>query len=81
MDRTESVPFLLILSLMSLSTSMAYLDRARGLIDKIASQELLIEEVAEWFAQTILSGRVVRSNHALWPSGASVWLGAQQDHG
>ncbi|MEC7199517.1 MAG: SIS domain-containing protein, partial [Verrucomicrobiota bacterium] len=38
---------------------MAYLDRARGLIDKIAAQELLIEEVAEWFAQTILSGRVV----------------------
>ena len=55
---------------------MAYLDRARGLIDKIASQELLIEEVAEWFAQTILSGRVVHlfgSGHSrimveeMWP--------------
>ena len=76
MDRTESVPLLLFLSLMSLSTSMAYLDRARGLIDKIAAQELLIEEVAEWFAQTILSGRVVHlfgSGHSrimveeMWP--------------
>ncbi len=55
---------------------MAYLDRARGLIDKIAAQEVLIEEVAEWFAQTILSGRVVHlfgSGHSrimveeMWP--------------
>ena len=55
---------------------MAYLDRARGLIDNIASQERLIEEVAEWFAQTILSGRVVHlfgSGHSrimveeMWP--------------
>ena len=50
---------------------MAYLDRARGLIDKIAAQELLIEEVAEWFAQTI----------TLWPVVHLFGSGAQQDHG
>lgn len=36
-----------------------YIDRCRGLIDKVAAQQPQIEQAADWFASSILAGRVV----------------------
>ncbi len=53
-----------------------YLDRCRGLIDIVAQQEPLIRQAADWFATTILAGRMVHlfgSGHSrilveeMWP--------------
>lgn len=53
-----------------------YLDRCRGLIDVVAQQEPLIRQAADWFAATILAGRMVHlfgSGHSrilveeMWP--------------
>lgn len=53
-----------------------YLDRCRGLIDAVAQQEPLIRQAADWFAATILAGRMVHlfgSGHSrilveeMWP--------------
>src|SRR6266511_1107097 len=61
---------------MSNSPALEYLDRARGLIDCIALQQRQIEQAADWFAETILAGRMVHifgSGHSrimveeMWP--------------
>jgi uncharacterized phosphosugar-binding protein len=53
-----------------------YLSRARGLIDCVAAQQSAITTAADWFAQTILAGRMVHvfgSGHSrimveeMWP--------------
>lgn len=53
-----------------------YLQKCRGLIDKVAAQESAIATAAGWFAQTILAGRMVHvfgSGHSrmmteeMWP--------------
>lgn len=59
---------------MSLTTD--YLNKARGLVDAVASQEAAIQEAADWFSKSILQGRVVHlfgSGHSrimveeMWP--------------
>ena len=56
--------------------SERYLAACRGLIDVVATQSRQIEQAADWFAQTILSGRMVHvfaSGHSrimveeMWP--------------
>ncbi|MBI5384845.1 MAG: SIS domain-containing protein [Verrucomicrobia bacterium] len=56
--------------------SEAYLTKARELIDAVAAQQAAIEQAADWFAQTILAGRMVHlfgSGHSrimveeMWP--------------
>lgn len=53
-----------------------YLQKCRGLIDKVAAQEDAIAKAADWFSQTILAGRLVHvfgSGHSrmmteeMWP--------------
>lgn len=53
-----------------------YLEKCRGLIDKVAAQEDAIAQAADWFSQTILAGRMVHvfgSGHSrmmteeMWP--------------
>ncbi len=53
-----------------------YLARARGLVDIVAAQKAAIETAADWFARTILAGRMVHvfgSGHSrimveeMWP--------------
>lgn len=53
-----------------------YLDKCKELISKIEAQEALIKQAAEWFAETILAGRMVHvfgSGHSrimveeMWP--------------
>ncbi len=53
-----------------------YLEKCRGLIDKVAAQESAIAQAADWFSQTILAGRMVHvfgSGHSrmmteeMWP--------------
>ncbi|MDX1679304.1 MAG: SIS domain-containing protein [Akkermansiaceae bacterium] len=53
-----------------------YLEKCRGLIDKVAAQEDAIAQAADWFSQTILAGRLVHvfgSGHSrmmteeMWP--------------
>lgn len=53
-----------------------YLEKCRGLIDKVAAQEDSIAQAADWFSKTILAGRMVHvfgSGHSrmmteeMWP--------------
>jgi uncharacterized phosphosugar-binding protein len=53
-----------------------YLEKCRGLIDKVAAQEDAIAQAADWFSETILAGRMVHvfgSGHSrmmteeMWP--------------
>lgn len=53
-----------------------YLSRCRALIDAVQAQESQISQAAQWFAETILAGRVVHvfgSGHSrmmveeMWP--------------
>jgi uncharacterized phosphosugar-binding protein len=53
-----------------------YLTRVRGLVDTVAAQQTAINQAADWFAQTILAGRMVHlfgSGHSrimveeMWP--------------
>lgn len=53
-----------------------YLEKCRGLIDKVAAQEDAIAQAADWFSKTILAGRMVHvfgSGHSrmmteeMWP--------------
>ena len=59
-----------------MTPSETYLARARGLIDRVAAQASLIQQAADWFAATILAGRMVHlfgSGHSrimveeMWP--------------
>lgn len=56
--------------------TVAYLEKCRGLIDRVAAQEAVIRQVADRFAATILAGRMVHlfgSGHSrilveeMWP--------------
>ncbi len=56
--------------------SQSYLTQCRGLIEIVESQQAAIEQAADWFAQTILAGRMVHvfgSGHSrimveeMWP--------------
>ena len=58
------------------SPAQTYLQRARGLVDEVEVQLAQIEQAADWFAQTILAGRMVQvfgSGHSrimveeMWP--------------
>lgn len=58
------------------SPSKTYLDLSRGLVDTVEQQLPLIAQAADWFAQTILAGRMVHvfgSGHSrimveeMWP--------------
>src|SRR5207253_6329179 len=53
-----------------------YLEKCKGLIDCVGRQQSMIEQAADWFAQTILAGRMVHvfgSGHSrimveeMWP--------------
>jgi uncharacterized phosphosugar-binding protein len=55
---------------------LEYLAQCRGLIDKVERQQAAVRQAAEWFAQTILAGRMVHlfgSGHSrilveeMWP--------------
>jgi len=59
-----------------MTPSADYLDRCRGLLDGVAQQQPAIQQAADWFAQTILAGRMVHlfgSGHSrilveeMWP--------------
>jgi len=59
-----------------MSLAREYLDHCRGLIDVVAEQESAIQQAADWFAATILKGRMVHlfgSGHSrilveeMWP--------------
>jgi len=59
-----------------MTPSADYLDRCRGLLDVVAQQQAAIQQAADWFAQTILAGRMVHlfgSGHSrilveeMWP--------------
>lgn len=59
-----------------MSETKSYLERARGLVDAVSLQEQAIQEAADWFASSILKGRVVHlfgSGHSrimveeMWP--------------
>ena len=59
-----------------MTPSADYLDRCRGLLDVVAQQQPAIQQAADWFAQTILAGRMVHlfgSGHSrilveeMWP--------------
>jgi uncharacterized phosphosugar-binding protein len=61
---------------MNTSPTQTYLQCARQLVDTVEAQTALIQQVAEWFAQTILAGRMVHvfgSGHSrimveeMWP--------------
>jgi len=54
----------------------SYLTKARALVDAVAAQQTAIQQAADWFAQTILAGRMVHlfgSGHSrimveeMWP--------------
>ncbi|MCX6955169.1 MAG: SIS domain-containing protein [Verrucomicrobia bacterium] len=54
----------------------SYLTKARALVDAVAAQQAAIQQAADWFAQTILAGRMVHlfgSGHSrimveeMWP--------------
>jgi uncharacterized phosphosugar-binding protein len=56
--------------------SLDYLGKCRGLVDAVEAQTSVIEQAADWFAQTILAGRMVHvfgSGHSrimveeMWP--------------
>jgi uncharacterized phosphosugar-binding protein len=42
-----------------LSPAAGYISRCRGLLDCVAAQETQIAQAADWFAETILAGRMV----------------------
>ena len=59
-----------------MSETESYLERARGLVDAVSRQVEAIQEAADWFASSILKGRVVHlfgSGHSrimveeMWP--------------
>ncbi|MGA0899164.1 MAG: sugar isomerase domain-containing protein [Luteolibacter sp.] len=59
-----------------MSPTQDYLEKCRGLIDKVAAQQDAIAQAADWFSQTILAGRLVHvfgSGHSrmmteeMWP--------------
>src|ERR1035437_3138093 len=59
-----------------MTPAVMYLERCRGLVDAVARQRAAIEQAADWFAQTILAGRMVHvfaSGHSrimveeMWP--------------
>src|SRR5947209_14596855 len=59
-----------------MTPSADYLDKCRGLIDAVEAQLSAIRQAADWFAQTILAGRMVHvfgSGHSrilveeMWP--------------
>jgi uncharacterized phosphosugar-binding protein len=59
-----------------MTPSQDYLDKCRGLIEAVAAQQRDIQRAADWFAQTILAGRMVHvfgSGHSrimveeMWP--------------
>lgn len=59
-----------------MSPTQAYLEKCRNLIDVVLEQEKKIQEVAAWFSETILAGRMVHvfgSGHSrimveeMWP--------------
>jgi uncharacterized phosphosugar-binding protein len=56
--------------------SLEYLSKCRGLIDAVEKQQVIIQQTADWFSQTILAGRMVHvfgSGHSrimveeMWP--------------
>src|SRR5438445_5951655 len=56
--------------------TQAYLSQCRGLVDAVAAQSAQISQAADWFAETILAGRMVHlfgSGHSrimveeMWP--------------
>jgi uncharacterized phosphosugar-binding protein len=58
------------------NVTQQYLDRCRLLIDRVGAQEAAIQRAADWFAETILAGRMVHcfgSGHSrilveeMWP--------------
>src|SRR5688500_10448962 len=59
-----------------MSPTADYLERCRAIVDTVAQQQAAINETADWFAQTILAGRMVHlfgSGHSrilveeMWP--------------
>src|SRR5947207_13315968 len=59
-----------------MTPTQAYLSRSEGLLRAVADQQSLIESAADWFAKTILAGRMVHvfaSGHSrimveeMWP--------------
>ena len=59
-----------------MTPATVYLQKCRELLDAVARQQPLIEQAADWFAETILAGRMVHmfgSGHSrimveeLWP--------------
>lgn len=59
-----------------MSPTLQYLDRCRELVDRVAEQQEAIGQAADWFAHTILAGRMVHlfgSGHSrilveeMWP--------------
>lgn len=62
--------------MMNMTPAQQYIDRCRQLLDKASLQQLQIEQAADWFAETILDGRMVHvfgSGHSrimveeMWP--------------
>jgi uncharacterized phosphosugar-binding protein len=61
---------------MKTSPTLTYLQHCRGIQDRVAAQEAEIQKAADWFAETILAGRMVHvfgSGHSrimveeMWP--------------
>ena len=59
-----------------MTPTQTFLEKSRGLVDTIAAQESAINTAADWFAETILAGRMVHlfgSGHSrilteeMWP--------------
>ena len=59
-----------------MSPTTDFLEKSRNILDRVASQEALIQQAADWFSQTILAGRMVHvfgSGHSrmmveeMWP--------------
>ena len=59
-----------------MGVTKSYLEKARGIVDCVAAQQSAIEQAADWFAGTILAGRMVHlfgSGHSrimveeMWP--------------
>ncbi|MBN8709313.1 MAG: SIS domain-containing protein [Verrucomicrobia bacterium] len=41
-----------------MNPSRSYLEKCRGLLDAVAAQDQEIQQAADWFAETILAGRM-----------------------
>ena len=61
---------------MNMTPAQQYLDHCRRIIETVGAQQKLIEQAADWFAESILSGRMVHvfgSGHSrimveeMWP--------------